>query len=222
MIKSIVFDAYGTLYDVFSVTEKCEEVFQGKGLEISQIWRQKQLEYSWLHALMGKYTDFWKITKDALCYALESLELQYSERETEIILNAYYHLKLYPDVMNALKCLSHCKKVILTNGNSEMLSQLSINTGLNKLIDRVLSADSVKTFKPENKVYQLAVDYLGAAKSEILFVSSNGWDAAGAKAFGFSVGWINRFDKPIEKLGFQPDYIVSNLLELSTQIIKGI
>jgi 2-haloacid dehalogenase len=220
MIKGVAFDAYGTLFDVFSVAQKCEKEYPGKGAQISQIWRQKQLEYSWLRTLMDRYENFWEVTKDALSYALEELGLQYNQQKIEEIINSYLYLETYPEVVEALQKFRPHKLMILTNGNSEMLDQLLVNTGLNKLLDEFTSAHTVKLFKPKAEVYQLAVDGFKMNRDEILFVSSNAWDIAGAKSFGFTVGWINRLNKPTEKLGSQPDYIVSSLLEL-VQKTKG-
>ncbi len=215
MIKGVAFDAYGTLFDVYSVAQKCEKEYPGKGAQISQIWRQKQLEYSWLRTLMDRYENFWEITKEALCYALEDLGLQYNQQKIENIMNSYLYLETYPEVAEALQKFRPYKLMILTNGNSEMLDQLLINTGVNKLLDEFISAHTVKLFKPKAEVYQLAVDCFKVNRDEILFVSSNAWDIAGAKSFGFTVGWINRLNKPTERLGFQPDYIVSSLLKLA-------
>ena len=220
MLKGIVFDAYGTLFDVFSVAQKCEKEYPGRGDEISQIWRQKQLEYSWLQTLMGQYKQFWNITEDALCYALKSLELFYNEDNIKSLMDSYYNLTVYSDVEEALQKFRPRKLVILTNGNAEMFDHLLVNTGMNQYLDGFLSADTVKLFKPRPEVYQIAVDYLGINKNEILFVSSNAWDIAGAKSFGFSTGWINRAHKPCEQLGVQPDYIVSSLLELAQKMEK--
>lgn len=220
MIKGVVFDAYGTLFDTFSVAQECEKEYPGKGVQISQIWRQKQLEYAWLHILMDHYKNFWEITKDALCYALEELGLRYNEEKIKSIMNSYLYLKVYPEVVEALQSFRPNKLMVLSNGNPVMLNQLFINTGLSKLIDEFISADTVKLFKPKTDVYQLAVDSSKVKRNEILFVSSNGWDIAGSKSFGFTVGWINRLNKPVEKLGFQPDYIVSDLLELA-RMTKG-
>lgn len=215
MIKGVVFDAYGTLFDVFSVAQKCEREYPGKGAQISQIWRQKQVEYSWLHTLINRYKNFWDISKEALCYALDEIGLQYSPKKIRNIMNAYLCLSIYPDVMEALQNFRPHKLMILTNGNFDMMNPLLINTGLNNQIDEFISADAAKLFKPRAEVYQLVVDRYKVNRDEILFVSSNAWDVAGSKSFGFTVGWINRLNKPIEKLGFQPDYIVSNLLELA-------
>ena len=215
MIKAVVFDAYGTLYDVHSIVRKCEKIYPGKGYQISQVWRQKQLEYSWLRSLMDRYQDFWSLTGDALSYALDELTLQYSKGTIEDILNEYLYLDLYPEVVETLHAFRPWKLAILSNGSPKMLKELAVNTNLDKHIDAIISVDSLKTYKPKANVYNLAVENLGVNKNEILFVSSNGWDVAGSKSFGFTVGWINRLNKPVERLGIEPNYIVSNLAELA-------
>ncbi len=215
MIKAVVFDAYGTLYDVHSIVRKCEKIYPGKGYQISQVWRQKQLEYSWLRSLMDRYQDFWSLTGDALSYALDELNLQYSKGTIEDILNEYLYLDLYPEVVETLHAFRPWKLAILSNGSPKMLKELAVNTNLDKHIDAIISVDSLKTYKPKANVYNLAVENLGVNKNEILFVSSNGWDVAGSKSFGFTVGWINRLNKPVERLGIEPNYIVSNLAELA-------
>lgn len=219
MIKCVAFDMYGTLYDIFSVAEKCEALYPGKGEQISKIWRNKQLEYSWLRTLMNQYENFWDITKDALYYALDSMNIDYDSSQINDIMNSYFTLTPYPEVVEALQRFSPCKRAILTNGNPDMFNSLIIRTGLNKYLEGTLSADTVQLFKPRPEIYQLAIDFFGANKNEILFVSSNAWDIAGAKSFGFTVGWVNRSNQPTEQLGGQSDYIVSNLLELAQAVI---
>ncbi|QHQ63410.1 haloacid dehalogenase type II [Anaerocolumna sedimenticola] len=218
MIKAVVFDAYGTLYDVHSIVRKCEKIYPGKGYQISQVWRQKQLEYSWLRSLMDRYQDFWSLTGDALSYALDELNLQYSKGTIEDILNEYLYLDLYPEVVESLQAFRPWKLSILSNGSPKMLKELAANTNLDKHMDAIISVDSLKTYKPKANVYNLAVENLGVNKNEILFVSSNGWDVAGSKSFGFTVGWINRLNKPVERLGIEPNYIVSNLAELANKV----
>lgn len=218
MIKSVVFDVYGTLYDVFSVTEKCEYLYPGKGEQISKLWRNKQLEYTWLRTLMNRYDNFWHITEDALCYALDSLALEYDSNKINDIMKSYLSLDPYPEVAEALQKFKPRKLAVLTNGNTEMIDKLNVVTGLDNFFHGILSADSIQLFKPKPEIYQLAVDFFGTSKEETLFVSSNAWDIAGAKSFGFTVGWINRFHQPPEKLGVQADYIVTNLLELAKEI----
>lgn len=218
MIKAVVFDAYGTLYDVHSVTRKCEECYPGKSREISLIWRQKQLEYSWLRTAMGRYENFWLLTEDGLRYALDELGLPIDEAIIAKILGQYLHLSVYPEVFEALSLFRPRKLLILSNGSPDMLDQLGKNTGVNAHLDGALSVDSLKMYKPRPEVYQMAADRLGMGKQEILFVSSNGWDIAGAKNYGFVCGWVNRMKKPVERLGATPDFIVSDLKELALAV----
>lgn len=215
MIKAVVFDAYGTLYDVHSVIQKCEECYPGKSREISLIWRQKQLEYSWLRTAIGRYEDFWRLTEDGLRYALDELGLPFDEAIIARILQQYLHLTVYPETFEALSLFRPKKLLILSNGSPAMLDMLGKNTGLSAHLDGALSVDSLKMYKPRPEVYKMAADYLGLEKQDILFASSNGWDVAGAKTFGYVCGWVNRLKKPVERLGTTPDFIVSDLKELA-------
>jgi len=147
------------------------------------------------------------------------MEADYDSSRVNDIMNSYFSLTLYPETMEALQRFSLCKRAVLTNGNPDMFHSLIIKTGLNKYLEGTLSADSVRLFKPRPEVYQLAVDFFGADKNEILFVSSNAWDIAGAKSFGFKVGWINRFNQPAERLGVRTDYITSDLSELAQAVM---
>lgn len=220
MIKAILFDAYGTLYDVHSVMRKCEEIYPTKGTQISQIWRQKQLDYVLIRSLMDKYEDFWSLTKEALNYALEELELLYDEDLLDKILNEYLYLSLYPEVIEALDIFRPRKLAILSNGNLQMLNELAKNTSLDKHLDDIISVDDFKVYKPKPNAYDLAAKRLGFNKEEIFFISSNGWDVAGSKSYGFTVGWLNRFHKPVDRLGIKPDYTASDLKELAQKIIN--
>jgi 2-haloacid dehalogenase len=209
--QALVFDAYGTLYDVHSVIRRCDELWPGKGMALSQLWRQKQLEYTWQRSLMRRYTPFSQITRDALAYACESLRLPLDAARTESLMQEYLKISAYPDVPDALEKLDG-KKAILTNGSPDMIEPLVKHSGLK--FDAVLSVDALKQFKPVPEVYQLAVERLGVAKDAIGFVSSNCWDALGAKSFGFRVFWINRTGAPVDRLGFQPDALLSSLGDL--------
>jgi 2-haloacid dehalogenase len=209
--QALVFDAYGTLYDVHSVIRRCDELWPGKGMALSQLWRQKQLEYTWQRSLMRHYTPFSQITRDALAYACESLRLPLDAARTESLMQEYLKISAYPDVPDALEKLDG-KKAILTNGSPDMIEPLVKHSGLK--FDAVLSVDALKQFKPVPEVYQLAVERLGVAKDAIGFVSSNCWDALGAKSFGFRVFWINRTGAPVDRLGFQPDALLSSLGDL--------
>lgn len=212
MPAAFVFDAYGTLFDVHSVQQRCEAFWPGKGMQLSQLWRAKQLEYSWQRSLMHRYEPFSRLTGDALAYACQALGLALDPARTEALMAEYRRLALYPDVREALARMKGMKLAILSNGSPDMLEPLVAHSGLS--FDAVLSVDELKVYKPAPEVYQLAVDRLGVAPARVGFVSSNCWDALGAKAFGFSVNWINRGGAPVDRLGFAPDAILAGLGEL--------
>jgi 2-haloacid dehalogenase len=191
-IKAIVFDAYGTLYDVQSVADVTEEAFPGYGGIITQIWRIKQLEYSWLRSLMNRYEDFAVVTRDSLAYTLRCLGLDYERATFERIIDKYLHLDLYPDALAALAALKGRKLAILSNGSPDMLNALVKNTHLDRVLDAVISVDAKKVFKPDPQAYILIEEKLGVSPRDVLFISSNPWDACGAKGFGLNVAWIER------------------------------
>jgi len=209
--QALVFDAYGTLYDVHAVVQRCNSFWPGQGAALSQLWRQKQLEYTWQRTLMRRYARFSQITRDALEYSCAALKLPLDAAKTEALWQEYLRLAPYPDVADALARLKG-KKAILTNGSPDMIEPLVKHSGLK--FDAVLSVDAVRQFKPVPEVYQLAVDRLGVAKEAVGFVSSNCWDALGAKSFGFAVYWINRSGAPVDRLGFQPDGLLGSLGDL--------
>ena len=237
-IKAVVFDAYGTLYDVQSVAEITEEAFPGYGEMITQIWRIKQLEYSWLRSLMQRYRDFSVITRESLAYTLSILGLQYDDAIFERIMEKYLHLDLYPDALAALAALKDRKLAILSNGSPGMLNALVVNSGLDRLLDATISVDAKKVFKPSPDAYSLIETTLGVKSADVLFVSSNPWDACGAKAFGLNVAWIERVTPEamalscaecelvapltmfrairtqMDELGVAPDYRIRALSEL--------
>lgn len=211
-MDALVFDAYGTLYDVHSVAQRCESFFPGAGQRLSQLWRAKQLEYTWLRSLMRRYAPFSTVTREALAYACEALSLGLGVTPMEALMAEYLMLSPFAEVPKALQGLK-LRKAILSNGSRDMLEPLVRHSRLE--LDAVLSVDEVKVFKPAPQVYELAVQRLGVPKERIGFVSSNGWDAAGAKSYGFQVFWINRARAPVERLGFQPDRVISTLADLS-------
>lgn len=216
-LSALVFDAYGTLFDVHSVTSKLDELFPGKGAQLSQLWRTKQLEYTWLLSVMDRYADFNQVTQDSLRHACHALECAYSRTALEHLRKAYRQLAVFPDAVVALNRLGADKArlAILSNGAPEMLDAVVAHNGLSgAFAGNLLSVDAVRVFKPAPAVYQLAVNHLGCATSEIGFVTSNGWDAAGAKAFGFEVFWVNRSGLPVEELGVRPDHMLKALTEL--------
>jgi 2-haloacid dehalogenase len=237
-IKAVVFDAYGTLYDIQSVASVTEEMFPGYGEIITQIWRIKQLEYTWLRSLMRRYQDFSVITRESLAYTLRCLGLEHDNGAFERIMEKYLHLDLYPDALAALAAMRDRKLAILSNGSTHMLNALVKNSGLDRVLDATISIDAKKIFKPAPDAYILIEEMLGLAPAEVLFVSSNPWDACGAKAFGLNVAWIERVTPEamalacvksdvvapltmfkairtqMDELGIEPDYRIHALSEL--------
>jgi 2-haloacid dehalogenase len=215
-LRALVFDAYGTLFDVHSVVALCEELWPGKGASLSLLWRTKQLEYTWQRSLMRRYEDFGKITVAGLRYACAALGLPLDEERCRRLTEAYLRLATFPEVRTALAELKAMKLrlAILSNGSPAMLRPLVANAGLRDLVGTVMSVDPRKVYKPSPGVYRLAVGRLRVPKAAIGFVSSNCWDACGAKSFGFRVFWINRTGAPVDDLGAAPDYTIKSLDEL--------
>jgi 2-haloacid dehalogenase len=191
-IKAVVFDAYGTLYDIQSVASVTEQAFPGYGEIITQIWRIKQLEYTWLRSLMRRYEDFSVVTRESLAYTLRCLGLKYDAQVFARIMEKYLHLDLYPDALVSLAAMKDKKLAILSNGSPDMLGALVKNSGLDRVLDATISVDSRKIFKPSPDAYGLIESTLHIPPREVLFISSNPWDASGAKAFGLRVAWIER------------------------------
>jgi 2-haloacid dehalogenase len=212
MVQALVFDAYGTLFDVHSVQKRCEAAWPGKGTSLSQLWRAKQLEYTWQRSLMGRYAPFSQLTEEALLFSCEFLKLKIDKDQAQSLMDEYRRLSLYPDVKNFFMKAKSEKFAILSNGSPDMIDPLVAQSGLK--FDAVLSVDELKVYKPAPAVYELAVRKLNTPKQQIAFVSSNCWDALGAKSFGFTVYWINRGGAPLDRLGFQPDSIVKSLDEI--------
>jgi len=211
-----VFDAYGTLFDVHSVVALCEQSWPGKGAALSRLWRAKQLEYTWQRSLMRRYEDFARITEASLRYACLALGLPVDEERRRGLMGAYLELSTFPEVRDVLAALkaSNLKLAILSNGSPPMLRPLVANAGLRGLIGTVISVDQRKIYKPAPAVYQLAVRRMRVPKPAIGFVSSNCWDACGAKSFGFRTFWINRGGAPVDELGAAPDHVIRSLDEL--------
>jgi 2-haloacid dehalogenase len=209
--RAFVFDAYGTLFDVHSVVVRAGTDMAGDLEALSQLWRQKQLEFTWLRALMDRYQDFWQITEAALRTALAQLHMETSESQVRQLLDGYLAPAVLPDAIVALDALCDFPLAILSNGSPYMLEAAVRNNGLESYFSNVISVDQVKTYKPSPRVYELGPQALQLTAEEILFISSNAWDAAGAKAFGYRVCWCNRSGRPIDQLGFEPDIVVSSL-----------
>ena len=212
---ALVFDAYGTLYDVHSVVALCDRFWPGKGTAVSQLWRTKQLEYTWQRSLMQRYLPFSAVTEAGLRYSCAALGLALSDAQVADLMRQYLNLSPYPEAQAALASLRPRKLAILSNGSPDMLDPLVANTGLDKLLDAVLSVDEIRVFKPDPRVYQIAVDRLGTPKEAIGFVSSNCWDACGAKSFGFQTFWINRAGAPLDALDATPDQVIARLTDLT-------
>lgn len=191
-IKAFAFDAYGTLFDVQSVSQVTEEEFPERGDLITQVWRLKQLEYTWLRSLMGQYRSFWEISEESLVFTLNSIGLAFDDAKIARIMDKYLHLDPYPDTHATLDALQGNPLAILSNGNQDILDALVNNTGVAAKLSSVISIDSVKVFKPNDRAYELVEKNLGVAPADTLFVSSNAFDACAAKNFGFQVAWIER------------------------------
>ena len=211
-IEALVFDAYGTLYDVHSVQRRGEALFPGRGAELSRLWRAKQLEYTWLRSLMDRYAPFSTVTREALAWACETLGLPLTAERMEALMAEYCMLATFPDVAPAFSRWGKVRKAILSNGSPDMLEPLVAHSGL--ALDAVISVDALRIYKPAPDVYALAARKLGIDRERIGFVSSNCWDALGARAYGFTVFWINRTRASVDRLGLQPDRIVASLDEV--------
>lgn len=214
-IKACVFDAYGTLFDVHSAVAHAGDSLGDKAGIVSDLWRQKQLEYTWLRSLMGAHADFWQVTRDALDFAMTSHDVADPALQ-ERLMELYLSLDAYPEVAATLARLQEAgyATAILSNGAPKMLSAAVESAGLSALLNAVFSIEDVGIFKPDPRVYQLAVDRLNVAPQEICFLSSNGWDAAAAGNFGFHVAWVNRFNKQQERIPTDPDIVIRRLDEL--------
>jgi 2-haloacid dehalogenase len=213
-IKAVVFDAYGTVFDVHSVVALAERLFPGSGEKLSQAWRAKQLEYMFLRSLMGRYVPHDQNTEAALVHATRSLRLSCDPGQRKQLMDAYLQLSPFPEAREALAAVSRYKRAILSVGTEWMLEETTRKAGIRDAFDALLSVDDVKIYKPHPKTYQLVLDRLGVDRSEVAFVTSNYFDVAGGKAFGFNVFWINRTGALPDELGLLPDVVLSRLTEL--------
>jgi 2-haloacid dehalogenase len=238
-IKAFVFDAYGTLYDIQSLSAVTNKAFPGHGEYITQVWRMKQMEYSWLRTSMGRYEDFWTVTREALAYTLKTLGLAATPTLFDQIAEKYNNLEPYPDAIPALEDLRAYKLAILSQGTPAMLAALTKNSGLDKYFVANISVDSKKVFKPHPQAYATACEELGLSPADIMFVSSNGFDVCGAKSFGYRVARIERttpgmlreslsegatispktmfhaMRSQLEEIGYGPDFNISSLRDLA-------
>ncbi len=214
-IQACVFDAYGTLFDVHSAVAAHRMRLGEKAEGVSSQWRTKQLEYTWLRSLMGHHADFWQVTAEALDYALASYDTVDPGLRSDL-LDAYLRLDGYPEVADTLRNLKNAgiRCAILSNGSPQMLAAAADNAGLSELLDAVWSVEDVGVFKPAPQVYRLATTRFDLRADQIAFMSSNGWDCAGAAAFGLRVVWVNRFGQKPERLPFGPEAELRSLSDL--------
>ena len=213
--RALVFDAYGTLFNVAAVSQACAGIAANPTGFVA-LWRAKQLEYAFLRALMRRYADFWSVTRDALRYAAAATGTALTPSQETALLEAWYQVEPFPDVLPALGELKArgLTLAILSNGAPPMLERLVRETGLASMFDRLLSVDAVQTYKPDPAVYALIERELGVTREAALFISSNFWDVAGARSFGLRVCWINRAAAPPDELGQQPSHVLRSLSEL--------
>ncbi|WP_158971802.1 haloacid dehalogenase type II [Chachezhania sediminis] len=217
-ITTCVFDAYGTLFDVTAAAREAAAeggypALADKWQAVAAHWRQKQLGYSWLRAITGAHTDFWNVTQDSLDWALEAEGLGGDAALRQRLLDLYWELSAFPEVpamLGALKAAG-LQTAILSNGSPEMLEGAVASAGIGDVLDDVLSVESVGIFKPDARVYDLVGQRFGCARDEVLFVSSNGWDAAAAAGYGFATAWVNRGGDPVDRLPWTPDRILTDL-----------
>jgi 2-haloacid dehalogenase len=212
---AVVFDAF-PIFDPRPIFGLAEELFPGKGAELSNVWRTRQFEYQWLRALSGHYADFWRATEDSLVFATEMLRLDLNNEKRARLMQAYLRMKTWPDVVPALDGLKQAgfRLAILSNMTTAMLNANIKNASLDGIFEKVLSTDDVQAYKPDPRAYQMAVDGLGLQRRQILFVPFAGWDASGGKWFGYPTFWVNRLGLPIEELGVTPDGVGRELADL--------
>jgi 2-haloacid dehalogenase len=215
-IRAIIFDAYGTLFDVYSIGALAERLFPGKGAALAELWRDRQVEYTRLRTLCSTYKPFWEVTQDALVFACRKLKLDLTLDAQNSIMGQYAKLQAFPENLPVLKQLKSkgLKLAILSNGNPDMLDAVVQAAGMNDTFNHVLSVDAVRKFKTAPEAYQLGPDILGLAAKDILFVSSNCWDVCGAGWFGYKTFWVNRAGAPVEELGVTPHGEGSSLTDL--------
>lgn len=217
-ITTCIFDAYGTLFDVAAAArtvanEPGRERFAEAWPQIAEAWRLKQLQYTWLRAVMGQHCDFWDVTQDGLDWALEAKGLDGDAELRERLLALYWELEAYPEVPEILTKLKGqgMNTAILSNGSPAMLDGAVQSAGIGDVLDDVLSVESVGIFKPADVVYDLVCGRFGCVKDEVLFVSSNGWDAAAAAGYGFTTAWVNRAGEPVDRLPARPHHVLDDL-----------
>ena len=216
--KSVVFDAYGTLFDVNSAAEKCKDKIGSKWEAFANFWRTTQLEYTWLRSLMDRHKNFWEVTEDSLDKSMRMFNINKSMKNE--LLNLYKILSPYPEVRRVLEDLKkkNFKLAILSNGTPALLDELVASNKLNNLFDDLFSIEEVKVYKPDSRVYEIPVKKYNVKASEITFLSANTWDVSGGGNFGFNSIWVNRHNSVFDNLDFQPKYEISNLTQLLDKV----
>jgi 2-haloacid dehalogenase len=214
-IKAVVFDAF-PIFDPRPIFGLTEEVFPEKGVELANVWRTRQFEYTWLRTVSGRYADFWKVTEDALVFAAATVKVDLDADKRARLMNAYLSLKAWPDVVPSLTALKAAgiRMGFLSNLTGPMLQAAIRSAGLDGMFEHVLSTDQVKTYKPDPRAYQIGLDAFGLPRDEMAFVAFAGWDAIGAKWFGYPTFWVNRVKTPREEMGVTPDITASDLQPL--------
>lgn len=214
-IRAIAFDGF-TIFDPRPVFALAEEIFPGNGAELSNAWRTRQFEYAWLRTLTGRYVNFWHITEDALVFAAKLLKLDLTVERRKQLMQAFLGIKAWPDALPALKSLKACgiRMALLSNFTAAMLDAAVQNSGLQGIFEPHLSTDRVRAYKPDPRAYQMGIDMFGLKREEIAFAAFGGWDAAGAKTFGYPTFWVNRMNLPVEELGSAPDASGTTLHDL--------
>jgi 2-haloacid dehalogenase len=220
-IKVCVFDAYGTLFDFNSAVARHRAEIGPQADRLAQMWREKQIGYTWARSLMGKYAPFWQVTGEALAHCLQTCGLPRDGALHEKLMRAYLVLDPFPEVRSTLDALHAAEMplAILSNGNLDMLEAVVRNTGLADYFNALLSVEAVKIFKPDPRVYRLVTDHFAVAPANVCFLSSNGWDAHGAASFGFRTLWVNRADAAPEGLPGTPSGELRTLAELPTLVL---
>jgi 2-haloacid dehalogenase len=221
--KAVAFDFF-VLFNPDSVVAEADRVFPGRGRELTALWRTRQFEYAWLRSMSGRYADFFLVTEDALVYAANALKLEVTAEGKRRLLDAYLHLTPWPDTADTLRRLKAAglRVIALANFSPAMLHANAANAGLTGSFDAFVSTDANHSYKPDPRAYRLAMDRLHLAKDEILFVAFGGWDAAGAKSFGYRTFWVNRFSQPFEELGVRPDRTANDLTGLVEYAVGGV
>jgi 2-haloacid dehalogenase len=214
--KAVLFDVYGTLLDVYSVALRAEQMFPGAGERLARAWRERQIEYSRLVSMSGRYRPFWQLTRDALQVSAAALRLTLDDAGVDSLMNEYRHLSAFPENRGVLQALADrgIRAGVLSNGDPEMLAVAIRSAGLTELIDPILSVHATRRYKTDPAAYAIGPVALGLAAAEILFVSSNCWDAIGATWYGFTTLWINRADAPMERLGTEPTRVGHSLRDV--------